>query len=166
MTTNAAQSSTAPVAYYASSPHCYDMSQQTFGGEVMTSFNLFASAAAEPSNPDISRIRQDILRIEAASPDSESAAPRPDADAFVAADDLVNLLERSKTYPTYVHASPEGGLLFSFVKDVRHAAIEIYNEGDIVFVVSHRDKESEVWSVQSSEEDLRAGIERVRQYMR
>lgn len=101
-------------------------------------------------------------------PDSsacDDGRPLPNRTAFDLAEKVVDVFDYTGALPTFVHASPEGGYLFSFVQDERHAAVEVYNEGEIVFVISHLDRESEVFETSDDDTELTDAVRRIQEYL-
>lgn len=96
----------------------------------------------------------------------EDERDAPNSAAFAVADQLDEAFVAAGMQPTYVDASPEGGVLFSFLIDVRHAAIEAFNTGEIVAVISHLDRESEVFEVVNDAEDVAVALRRISDYLR
>jgi hypothetical protein len=90
----------------------------------------------------------------------------PNSVSFATAEQLDEAFVVAGIQPTYVDASPEGGVLFSFLIDVRHAALEAFNTGEIVAVISFLDRDSEVFEVVNDAEHVADALRRISNYLR
>lgn len=135
-------------------------------GTVSDGANYIVLRTGVVSHPrDAIRARLHVLKHTSPG-DRDNDRPAPTHVAFELAETLLDLFDENGAVPSFVHESPEGGILFSFVKDVRHAAIEAFNEGDVVVVVSNLDRASDVFEVATDAIELTYGIQRIQEYLK
>ncbi len=112
-------------------------------------------------------IRAQVRRCANSDPISEAFPhPAPNALAVRLASDLLDVLEDHGVSPMYALASPEGGITLSFFQDLRHAAIEVHNDGIAVGVISHLGAPPEIWEFDPDDIADASGIERLASFLK
>ena len=92
-------------------------------------------------------------------------APKPARDAISQAITLVSLLVIFNLTPSAAHPSPEGGIVLSFLRNGRHAALEAYNDSQIYAIFMHANKTPEVWEWTTSSDDYLSSVRRLQGYL-
>jgi hypothetical protein len=92
-------------------------------------------------------------------------AEAPNAVAIEGARRIVELLNRMNFAPSLVSASPEGGVILTFLGRGRMASLEYYNSGELGAVTSDEEREVDAWENGVNEAAVSEAVGRVARFL-